>query len=547
MKPLIFIAALFLAAGCSAPSSSPEEKRMDKIFSKWNKPGSPGAAVAVVKDGKIIFSKGYGMSNLEYNIPITPSSIFHIASESKQYTAFCLVLLAQDGKLDLNDDIRKYLPYVPDYGKTITIKNLIWHTSGIRDQWQTLAIGGEAIDDVITQQHVVKMMEMQRELNFDPGERMLYCNTGYTLMAEIVKAVSGKSLRAFADERIFKPLGMTNTHFHDDNTEVVPNRTYSYDRLDSVRFANAPLNYATVGATSLFTTVEDETKWLNNYSTGQVGGKQAIDKMYECAVLNNGRKLNYAFAIGIDTLKMDSLFGYQAIGHGGGDAGYRTYAIRFPEENLGVVVFSNLGDFSPYARAMDVAKVFLPVRRAPENNVKLTADSTKFSAYAGWYYSKEGDVFHIIDSGKLYLNPGDGAALLEPAPNGRFSGYNGNITIGFEEGSPAQHFTLYGRRSETLFTRFTRPTLTPTDLKTYVGVYESPELDVRYQIVFRGDSLVLRHRRYPDAKLTPITKDQFSTSNWWMENLLIDRDAKGNVTGFEVNSGRVLRLRFSKK
>ena len=513
------------------------------MFRYWDNPNSPGAAIAVIKDGQIVFKKGYGMANLEYNIPITPSSIFHIASESKQYTAFCIVLLAQEGKLSLDDDIRKYLPYVPDFGKTITIRHLIHHTSGLRDQWQLLAIGGQAIDDVIKQEHVIKLVKKQRDLNFEPGTRSLYCNTGYTLLAEIVKKVSGKSLREYADEKIFKPLGMENTHFHDDNTEIVKGRTYSYDSIGKDKFANSPLNYAIVGATSLFTTVEDEAKWLNNYETGKVGGKDAVNQMYQQAILNNGKKLDYAFAIVIDSLK-----GYQRIGHGGADAGYRTYAVRFPEEKLGIVIFSNLGQFSPYDLATKVAELYLPKRESPKKTIsKIKSDSSLFKFYKGRYSSQEGNL-QIVDSTSLYIKFGPQAFVLNPLSDTSFSLFDGYAKLIFtKDKQPSDKFLFVTNDDEVVFTRSEKPVLTNAALTAYLGTYVSNELDAQYEIVKDSGKLVLRHRKYPDVSLEAITVNQFSTPHWWMSNIIFKRDLKGEILGFEVNCDRVLHLKFQKQ
>jgi CubicO group peptidase (beta-lactamase class C family) len=515
---------------------------IDGLFKHWDNSNSPGAAVAVLKDGEVIFKKGYGMANLEYGIPITPSSVFHIASESKQYTAFCIVLLAQEGKLGLDDDIRKHLSYVPDFGKTITIRQLIQHTSGLRDQWQLLAISGQGLDDVITQQHVVKLVERQRALNFDPGSQQRYCNTGYTLLAEIVKSVSGMTLREYADEKIFKPLGMTSTHFHDDNREIVIGRTYSYDSLNNGRFVNSPLNYATVGATSLFTTVEDELKWLQNYETGQVGGMKAVEQMYEQTVLTDGRKLDYAFAINIDTLN-----GHVAIGHGGADAGYRTYAVRFPEEKLAIVVFSNLNRFNPTAMARKIANLYLPDKGEAQQTKEYAADKAVFPLYKGSYISEEGPL-DVLDSGSLFLKYGEQSYPLTPLSDSTFSVWGGYAIITFARNgnSAVNNFTFKTKDQKTIYNRYEKRKLPDNEMQKYVGTYESDELETRYQIAFEGGKLTLRHRKYTDVDLKIITAEQIMTPHWWMDNLIFSHDPKGNVTGFEVNGGRVLHLKFRK-
>lgn len=203
-------------------------ERVDELFFAWDRKDTPGASVAVAKDGEILYKKGYGMANLEYDIPIGPSTIFHIASVSKQFTVFSILLLEDWGLLSLDDDIRKHIPEVPDFGTTITLRHLASHTSGIRDQWNLLAMAGWRLDDVITKEHVLKLVSRQKDLNFEPGEEFLYCNTGFTLLAEVVARVSSQSFADFTRENIFEPLKMNNTLFYDDHEKIVKNRAYSY-------------------------------------------------------------------------------------------------------------------------------------------------------------------------------------------------------------------------------------------------------------------------------------------------------------------------------
>jgi CubicO group peptidase (beta-lactamase class C family) len=240
-------------------------------------------------------------------------------------------------------------------------------------------------------------------LNFDPGEEHLYCNTGFTLMAEIVKKASGLSLREYTDKYIFKPLEMNDTHFHDNYREIVPNRTYSYSPKAVGEYQHSVLSYSTVGATSLFTTVEDEAKWLMNYEHGKVGGKDLVEKMYSQGKLNSGKKLTYAFAINIGEYK-----GSKEIGHGGGDAGFRTYATRFPEQQVGIVVFSNLSSFSSYGTAMQVADLLLPLKETKSGNATVAADSNVLKKYVGRYVSARGAILNLSwNNGKL-LNRQEG-------------------------------------------------------------------------------------------------------------------------------------------
>ena len=238
--------------------------RVDSLFRRWDNTQSPGFAVGVSRDGRILLERGYGMA-------ITPASIFHVASISKQFTAFAVMLLAQDGKLSLNDDLRRYVPEVPDYGRRITIRHLMQHTSGLRDQWVLLRLAGWRADDLITEEDVLWAVGRQRATNFAPGEEYLYSNTGFTLLAVMVKRVSGKSLREFAEERIFRPLGMGATHFHDDHTMIVPNRTSAYQPKPNGGWRISIPVFDTYGATSLFTTARDLLLWERNFADGKAG------------------------------------------------------------------------------------------------------------------------------------------------------------------------------------------------------------------------------------------------------------------------------------
>jgi CubicO group peptidase (beta-lactamase class C family) len=253
--------------------------RADKLFAAYDKPDSPGCALAVIKDGTVLHKRGFGRANLETDAPITPGTVFHVASVSKQFTAFAILLLAKDGKLSLDDDVRKHIPELADFGKTVTIRHLIHHTSGLRDQWRLLKMAGWRMEDVITERDILDLVFRQKELNFAPGAEYLYSNTGYTLLAVIVARVSKQSFREFTQERIFKPLAMTSTHFHDDHRQIVKNRAYSYrPARRGAEFELVPLQYANVGATSLFTTVEDLTKWDRNFYDAKVGavGKSSM-------------------------------------------------------------------------------------------------------------------------------------------------------------------------------------------------------------------------------------------------------------------------------
>ena len=380
------------------------EVKVDQLFAEWNKSDTPGAALAVTRDGEVIHKQGYGTANLEYDIPITPTTIFDIASVSKQFAAFAITTLAHDGKLALDDDIRRHLPDVPDFGSTITIRHLLHHTSGLRDWVQSLVIAGVAMEDVISFKHILKMARYQKALNFEPGEAYLYSNTGYNLLAEIVETVTGDSFRKWTDTHIFKPLGMTNTHFHDDHQMVLKNRAYSYQAVENGGFKHAINNTTALGSSSLYSTVEDLAKWILNFDNTRIGEQAVIDQMYQRGVLNNGEQISYALGLNIGEYR-----GLKTVGHSGSWRGFRSHLIRFPDQKFGVVILCNLDTFNPLRLAEKVADIYLadvlaPVETSESEKAAEPAEDAKpepltpeqLTEFEGDYYTEELDTTYSI-------------------------------------------------------------------------------------------------------------------------------------------------------
>ena len=381
------------------------ERKVDQLFAEWDKPASPGAALAVTKDGETVYTQGYGTANLEYDIPITPATIFDIASVSKQFAAFAIATLAHEGKLSLDDDIRTHLPDVPDFGNTITIRHLLHHTSGLRDWVQSLVIAGVAMEDVISFKHILKMARHQKALNFKPGEAYLYSNTGYNLLAEIVETATGNSFREWTDTNIFKPLAMTNSHFHDDHQIVLKNRAYSYQAVENGAFKHAVNNTTALGSSSLFSTVEDLAKWILNFDDTQIGEQTVLDQMHQRGVLNNGEQISYALGLNIGEYR-----GLKTVGHSGSWRGFRSHLIRFPEQKFGVVILCNLDTFNPLRLTEKVADLYLadvlaPVEETSEpEKAAASAEDTKsetltpaqLAEFEGDYYTEELDTTYSI-------------------------------------------------------------------------------------------------------------------------------------------------------
>ncbi|HTE01569.1 MAG TPA: serine hydrolase domain-containing protein [Mucilaginibacter sp.] len=555
-KHLFTLLLINCTIGSVSAQSIPEEKvkKIDSLFKQWNTPKSPGFTIGIVRNDSLIYAKGYGLANLEYNVPNTPETIFHMASVSKQFTAYAIVLLARQGKLNLDDDIRKYLTWFPDLKQKITIRNLLNHTSGIRDQWQLLAMAGTRLDDVITEEQIVKVLSKQQALNFKPGDEWSYSNSGFTMLGEIVRSVTGKSLRQFTDSAIFKPLGMNNTHFHDDYTEIVPNRSYSYGTNGKNGYVNAILSYSNAGATSLFTNINDMSKWVINFYDHKVGDQKDIEQLTQKCVLNNGKVQDYAMGISNDEYR-----GQKRYSHNGGDAGYRTSVEVFPDLKMGFIVFSNLGETDPTGKANALANLFIKdpspkaVQAKPQHkdlDNAILKDTVSIKKYTGDYISDDGAHFgYRLRNQKLYwITPGGSSNLLIKTEKDTFAMFtNPTVKFVFAVNSKKQTITNeYWPNGFRMLVKYDTTAKSDKQLATYTGTYHSDELDCNYRIVLKNHKLILTNAKYDDAPLRLYGDSQLGNDLWWMNNLELKRNSKNQVTGFEVNSGRIRHVWFRK-
>ncbi|HKO05254.1 MAG TPA: serine hydrolase domain-containing protein [Candidatus Acidoferrales bacterium] len=406
-------AAMLLAGALSCLAQNSPNPAVDQVFADYAKPGSPGCALGVFRDGKIIYTRGYGLANLEQNVPITPQTVFDIGSTSKQFTAASILLLEKQGKLAVHDDIRKHIPELPDYGQTITILNLLNHTSGVRDYLTLMNLAGINTDSVTTDDDALSIIARQKQLNFPAGSDYLYSNSGYFLLSVIVKRVSGKTLRDFAQENIFTPLGMTHTQYRDDHTALIPNRALAYDSKESGRYALDVSYFEQTGDGAVHTTVDDLQKWDENFYSAQIGGKDFLAELQEQGRLTSGKTIDYAKGLGIGEYR-----GLRAVSHAGAWGGYRAQLLRFPEQHFSVACLCNTGSANTSRLARGVAEVFLvsqmkPVEAAPaERRLESTPPEppklspADLAVYAGDYWSDELRVTYrlAIDDGRLMMS-----------------------------------------------------------------------------------------------------------------------------------------------
>lgn len=443
----------------NSTSADPITVKVDKLFSQWDKPDSPGCALGVIRDGKLIYKRGYGSANLDYSLALTAESVFYIASTSKQFTAASILLLVRRGLVSLDDDIRKYFPELPKYEATITVNHLVHHTSGARDYLDLRGMAGQKSDEPFNNEEAVALIARQKGLNFKPGEQFLYSNSNYVLLAEIVRRVSGKSLREFADENIFRPLGMTNTHFNDDRTAVVKNRVISYAPIDGKRFRQFVKTIEAVGDGNLLTSVEDLAKWDQNFYDNKVGGEGFSQQLLTATKLNNGKEIPYAFGLGNEEYK-----GLKAVAHGGAFMGFRTEMIRFPEQRLTAICLCNVGSANPGALARQVSDLYLadqfklaegkpnnPPPAATNQTQPPTLTTEQLTEYTGAYFSDELDATYrvAIEDGKLFIKARNAPrASLVPVSKDEFRQLG--TTFKFTRGAQGQlsGFVLNGGRSK---------------------------------------------------------------------------------------------------
>jgi CubicO group peptidase (beta-lactamase class C family) len=532
---------LSLAAPLAAqPLTSAETRRIDSVFAAFEGTARPGCALGVGRNGQPVYQRGYGMADLQHGVPITPQSIFHVASVSKQFAAFAVALLAEDGKLSLDDEVRRYLPELPDYGKPVTIRQLIYHTSGIRDHWELLGMAGWRYpDDVFTQQDVVDIVVRQRALNFAPGDEYLYSNGGYTLLAVIVERVSGKSLRQFSEERIFKPLGMTRTHVHDDHNMIVPDRTSAYQMGREGWRISIP-SFDTHGATSLFTTVGDLLKWQENFVTATVGSRKLLAEAETSAILNNGKPANYGYGIAVENYR-----GTPAFGHGGADAGYRADVVRFPAHRLAIAVACNFADATPNRYARAVADLLLEGKlaartvEAPRGPVTLAP--ARLGQLAGSYKARTSDqvVGLVVKDSRLTIE--NWGVPLEPVDPSHFLVFGVEVAFAGPPDGPATAFYAEALGDS----MFRMPPFTPAraELASFAGDYWSDEVESWYRIRLEDSVLVLRRPKAAPARMRPAFPDGFVAGE--LGTLRFVR-AKGKVTGFLLTGGRVRKVSFAR-
>jgi CubicO group peptidase (beta-lactamase class C family) len=534
IHPVYVVLPLALAAPAAAQPDY--TARVDSFFSAWNNAESPGCAVGVSQNGRTVLSRAYGEANLEHDIPNTPATIFEAGSVSKQFTAAAIVLLARQGKLSLDDDIRRYIPEVPDYGTTITLRHLLTHTSGLRDWGSVVQLAGWPRGTRIhTHAHALDVISRQKSLNFTPGAEYSYSNTGYNLLAMVVDRVSGTSFAEFSKRELFEPLGMTSTEWRDDFTRTVKGRASAYNWRDNAWHLEMPFENIH-GNGGLLTTVGDLLRWNQALDSGTIAG---LDTLETRGVLTTGARSDYALG-----LTHGDLRGVREVSHSGATAGYRAYLARYPDAGLSVALLCNAGNANP-GLATRVASLYLADRFQPEPAppTAVPVDAAELERRTGLFRNLRTGAplrLQVVD-GKL--RTGGGTEMIPVGP-ATFNFGTSETRVQFVDGPPPRLRVLYGNGDTDTFEPAAPADTSAAGLAAYAGEYRSDEAEATYTAAVEEGVLVLRMRPSTAIRLNPTYADAFGGPGGAIVRFI--RGADGRVQAMTIGTDRVRELRFDR-
>ena len=526
------------------------EEKIDSLFKDYDLK-KPGLAIGIVYQNELAIQKEYGLANLEYQIPITNKTSFHVASVSKQFTSFAILLLEAEGKISLDDDIRKYIPEMNDFGNKISLRNLLNHTSGLKDQWNLLRLAGWRLDDVIENNQVLDLIYSQESLNFTPHDEYMYCNSGYTVLAEIIARVSKKSFAEYMKQNIFIPLKMSNTQFVDKEGIVINNKADSYYKKDNSYFEDI-FNNVSVGATNLSTTIEDLSKWTINFTNKTIGNENIFQKMNTLETLNNGSSFGYALGQFVNKYK-----GLTRIEHSGMDASYQAYLGRFPEQNISIIIAINRSDINGARIISQLTDICLKDHFPKQQNshnpkatfvnktpIQKNVNELKF--FEGYYWNYKDNYSRQIaieDSRLQYMRGNNDNTVLIPVGENEFEMKTDEYTsVSFD--SRQMRVTL-DDGYVILLDKYIPANYNIKSLSEFEGSYYSKELNTHYQFYTKDCILYANHPRLGNFKLKAIMKDYFIGKGSFKEIRFI-RDVSGKVISFNVSSSRAKNVLFKK-
>ena len=537
-----------------------ESQEIDDIFKQWFKQNVPGGAIGIIKDGELMYSKGYGIADLEHDIKISSSSVFNICSISKEFVSFSLLLLEEQGKLNLDDAVQTYLPDFPEYDAPVTIRHFINHTSGIRDVKKLIQLKGKNIFDNLEPEEVYTLIKHQKALEFSPGHKFAWSNSDYFILSMIIEKVSGQSLKTFTQEHIFGPLGMKNTLFYDDNTDLIKNRVFSYNKKNAEDgFDNVIMRFHLVGSFGAYSTIEDLFLWDQNFYNNKLGkgGQKIIKNMHEEGLLNNGESSGYAHSMVINNYK-----GLKTVKHAGSFAGYKSVILRFPDERVSVIILANRDDADPWVLAHHVADVllkekFIAVSKKTETktvNPEITPIKEKFSLaqITGNYEREPGSLFKFsIKNDSLQLvewwsnEPLITEMLINTEGNTYKEANNPSDQFIFSElkNHLTQKLTVSGPSFKFISKRKEKFDFSNLNLADYTGDFYSEEIDATHVLFLDDGKLNVKIANNEALALAPYNIDTFYSDGY----LVHFTRTNGAISGFDLKARWVTNLKFKKK
>lgn len=510
---------------------------IEKLFSRY-KPANPGSQMAISRNGKIIFSKAWGMADLEHNVSLTTESISEAGSVSKQFTAAAILLLEQQGRLSLEDDVKKYVPELPDYGHKITIRQLIQHKSGLKD-WGTIAslAGWPRTTKTYNNDDALYIISNQKTLNYKPGEEYIYSNSNYTLLTIIVQRASGISLAEYTRKYIFEPAGMKHTQWRDNYKTIVPNRAMAYSKSGTNYQTYMPNEYVH-GHAGLLTTAEDLVSWCDYFLSGKFGSPSLLNKQLSTSAFNNGVMHRYAAG-----LHVGKTYGWKYVAHDGMTAGYRAYIEAYPELGLSFAWLSNTSEFESdtFHIGEAVSDMFIPVKEReakPEALQPYAVTKEKLNSYVGWYRNTRtgGGVKLYMRDEKLHGTEGD---QLKPIAENVFLSTDGNNRV---EVSPTGFLLISTMKDSVYFSKIDSAKLDEKTMQEYVGEYYSEEVEATFHVLMKNGKLVLHQKPKSELPLMPTYKDGFESR---AGTVYFERK-KNKIINFKISVERARNVEFRK-
>lgn len=526
MRALLVLVLSFTTAS-AAFGVDDQSQQVDQLFATFEVTGSPGCSVGVIRDGNFVYKKSFGEANLELRVPLTPASVFYLGSIAKQFTAASIVLAAEQNRLSLDDDVRKYFPELPDYGRPITLRQMLHQTSGFRDFLDLIVVSGRNPSDLASATDIRKLIARQKGLNNVPGDEWVYSNSNYFLLGEVIRRATGESLARFASKNIFQPLGMTHTLFYDDNRLVVPNRVAAYDPGPNGSFlVDWSTTYDIVGGGGLMSSVDDLLAWDRNFYANKLGTGTLPQELQRQGILNNGNQIDYALGLSLGEYR-----GLPIVEHNGALFGYHAAFLRFPQQKFSAIVLCNHAAAGPEALARKIADVYLAHEfKQPNQTPTAASDLPDPAAFAGTYLDPRTHTLYMFtaDHGNLMA----WGAVLRRIDANQFYDLGSNV-ITFEKVNHTMRCSLVipgqiyfsGRRLDSV-------QLGDAELGRLAGKYYSDELDATYILSAEKGKLTVQAGNKPSVIFDPATHDEFYSADF--RTLVFQTEGERPISGFKL-------------